>query len=101
MLTARRIVVLLLTGLFFSLFDYELALGQGQTQQQFQTYQNPTLGIKIQYPTDATVEESQEETDDDSNPISSVEFNIAGGTHFDIHVDLDPQGTSLVEYADS
>jgi hypothetical protein len=29
----------------------------GQTQQQFQNYQNPTLGVSIQYPSDWELEE--------------------------------------------
>jgi hypothetical protein len=53
MITTRHIVVLLLTGLFLSLFDYELALGQGQPQQQsYLAYNNPNLGVSIQYQSD-------------------------------------------------
>jgi hypothetical protein len=58
MLTAGCIVLLLLTGLFLSLFDYELALGQVQPQQQyFLPYKNPNLGISVQYPSDWQLQE--------------------------------------------
>jgi hypothetical protein len=58
MLTARYIVALLLTGLILSLFDYELALAQGQSQQQtFLPYNNPNLGVSIQYPSDWQLKE--------------------------------------------
>jgi hypothetical protein len=44
--TAGRTAVLILTLLFFSIFDYDLVLGQGQ----FLTYENPDYNISIQYP---------------------------------------------------
>jgi hypothetical protein len=93
MLTATRIVVLLLTGLFLSLLDYELALGQGQSQQQsLLTYKNPNLGVSIQYPSDWELEE---ESNDKLRFIKQDGFVTA-----DLNIeDIDQSDTTLSEYA--
>ena len=57
MSTAGRTAVIILTLSFFSLFDYDLALGQGQSRHQSFTYQNSNLGVSIQYPSDWRLEE--------------------------------------------
>ena len=89
-LTAGHIVVVLLTGLFFSLFDYELGLGQGQ--QPFLPYRNPNLDVSIQYPSDW---ELQEESDDKLRFIKQEGFVTA-----DLNVeDIDQSDTTLSEYA--
>jgi hypothetical protein len=95
MLTARRIVVVLLIGLFFSLFDYELALGQRQPQQQsFLTFNNPNLGVTIQYPSDW---ELQKESNDKLRFIKQEGFVTA-----DLNVeDLDRSQSNPSEYANT
>jgi eukaryotic-like serine/threonine-protein kinase len=94
-LTAGRIIVLLLTGLFFSLFDYEIALGQGQPQQQsFLPYKNPNLGISIQYPSDWQL---LERSNDELNFIKQEGF-----VSTDLNVEnLEQFGTTLSEYANT
>ena len=91
--TAGHIVVVLLAGLFLSIFDYELALGQGQSQQQsLLTYKNPNLGGSIQYPSDW---ELQEESNDKLRFIKQEGFVTA-----DLNVEnLDEPKTMLSEYA--
>jgi hypothetical protein len=95
MLTARHIVALLLTGLFMSLFDYEFALGQGQSQPQtFLPYNNPNLGVSIQYPSDWQI---QEESIDKLRFIKQEGFVTA-----DLNVeDMDRSQSTLSEYANT
>jgi hypothetical protein len=94
-LTAGRIIVLLLTGLFFSLFDYELVLGQGQSQQQtFLPYNNPNLRVSIQYPSDWQL---QERSNDKLNfimreGIAAVDLNVEN---------LEQSETTLSEYSNT
>ena len=93
MLTKGHLVIMLLTGLFLSIFDYELALGQGQSQQQsLLTYKNPNLGGGIQYPSDW---ELQEESNGKLRFIKQEGFVTA-----DLNVEnLDGSETTLSEYA--
>ena len=86
---------MILAGLFLSLFDYELALGQGQSQQQsLLTYKNPNLGGSIQYPSDW---ELQEESNDKLRFIKQEGFVTA-----DLNVEnLDESETTLSEYANT
>jgi hypothetical protein len=94
-LAAGRIVVLLLAGLFFSSFDYELALGQGQPQQQsFLPYKNPNQGISIQYPSDWQL---RERSNDKLNFIKHEGFVTA-----DLNVeDLEQSDIVLSEYTNT
>jgi hypothetical protein len=95
MLTARYIVALLLTGLILSLFDYELALAQGQPQQQtFLPYNNPNLGVSIQYPSDWQL---KERSNDKLNfikqeGIAAVDLNVEN---------LEQPDTTLSEYSNT
>jgi hypothetical protein len=84
---------MILTLLFFSLFDYDIALGQGQSQQQsLLTYNNPNLGVNIRYPSDWEV---QEESNDKLRFIKQEGFVTA-----DLNVEnLDEVETTLSEYA--
>ena len=95
MSTAGRTAVMILTLLFFSLFDYDLALGQGQSQQQsLITYKNPNLGGSIQYPSDW---ELQEESNDKLRFIKQEGFVTA-----DLNVEnLDESEITLSEYANT
>ena len=81
-----------LTVLLLSWDNYKSALGQAQ--QQFQNYQNPTLGFSIQYPSDW---ELQEESNDKLRFIKQEGFVTA-----DLNVEsLDESETTLSEYANT
>jgi hypothetical protein len=85
-------VALSVTVLLLSWDNYKSALGQAQ--QQFQNYQNPTLGVSIQYPSDW---ELQEESNDKLRFIKQEGFVTA-----DLNVEnLDEAGTTLSEYANT
>ena len=72
--------------------NYKFALGQAQ--QQFQNYQNPTLGVSIQYPSDW---ELQEESNDKLRFIKQEGFVTA-----DLNVEnQDESETTLAEYANT
>jgi micrococcal nuclease len=80
------------TVLLFSSYNYNFALGQGQ--QQFQDYQNPTLGISIQYPSDW---ELLEESNDKLRFIKQEGFVTA-----DLNVEnLDQSDVTLAEYTNT
>jgi hypothetical protein len=85
-------VAMSVTLLLFSWDNYKYALGQAQ--QQFQNYQNPTLGVSIQYPSDW---ELQEESNDKLRFIKQEGFVTA-----DLNVEnLDESETTLSEYANT
>jgi hypothetical protein len=85
-------VALSVTVLLLSWDNYKSALGQAQ--QQFQNYQNPTLGVSIQYPSDW---ELQEESNDKLRFIKQEGFVTA-----DLNVEnLDESETTLSEYANT
>jgi hypothetical protein len=72
--------------------NYKFALGQAQ--QQFQNYQNPTLGVSIQYPSDW---ELQEESNDKLRFIKQEGFVTS-----DLNVEnQDESETTLAEYANT
>jgi hypothetical protein len=83
---------LLATILLFSSFDYKFA--HGQDQQQLQNYQNPTLGIRIQYPLDWQVEEEEGEQVTFVKENDMVEFLV------DVH-ESDPSDRTLTELVDN
>lgn len=85
-------VALSVTVLLLSWDNYKSALGQAQ--QQFQNYQNPTLGVSIQYPSDW---ELLEESNDKLRFIKQEDFVTA-----DLNVeDIDQSDPSLSEYANT
>jgi hypothetical protein len=85
-------VALSVTVLLLSWDNYKSALGQAQ--QQFQNYQNPTLGVSIQYPSDW---ELQEESNDKLRFIKQEGFVTA-----DLNVEnQDESETTLTEYANT
>ena len=85
-------VALSVTVLLLSWDNYKSALGQAQ--QQFQIYQNPTLGVSIQYPSDW---ELLEESNDKLRFIKQEGFVTA-----DLNVeDIDQPDPSLSEYANT
>jgi PsbP-like protein len=94
-LTAGRTAVMILTLLFFSLSDYDLALGQGQSQHQpLLTYKNPNLGVSIQYPSDWRLEER---SNDKLNFVKQEGFVSA-----DLNVEnLEQPNIPLSEYANT
>jgi hypothetical protein len=85
-------VALSVAVLLLPLDNYKSALGQAQ--QQFQNYQNPTLGVSIQYPSDW---ELLEESNDKLRFIKQEGFVTA-----DLNVEnLDQSDTTQAEYANT
>jgi hypothetical protein len=85
-------VALSVAVLLLPLDNYKSALGQAQ--QQFQNYQNPTLGVNIQYPSDwELVEESNDKlTFTKQEGFVGADFNVEN---------LDQSETTLLEYANT
>lgn len=80
------------TLLLLSWDSYKSALGQAQ--QHFQNYQNSTLGVSIQYPSDW---ELQEESNDKLRFVKQEGFVTS-----DLNVEnLEKSETSLSEYANT
>jgi hypothetical protein len=85
-------VALSVTLLLLSSNNYQSTLGQAP--QQFQNYQNPTLGISIQYPSDW---ELLEESNDKLRFIKQEGFVTA-----DLNVEeIDQSDATLSEYANT
>jgi len=84
-------VALSVTILLLSWDNYKSA--SGQTQQQFQNYQNPTIGVSIQYPSDW---ELQEESNDKLRFVKQEGFVTA-----DLNVEDLESDATLSEYANT
>jgi hypothetical protein len=82
-------VLLSVTVLLLSWDNYKFALGQAQ--QQFQNYQNPTLGFSIQYPSDWQIEEEPGEQ------VTFVKENDIVESLVDVH-SLDSPDITLAKY---
>jgi hypothetical protein len=85
-------IALSITVLLLSWDNYRSALGQAQ--QEIQNYQNPTLGVSIQYPSDWKL---QEESNDKLRFVKQEGFVTA-----DLNVEsLEESDTTLSEYANT